>query len=175
MLPITLYDRELQFRSATNILLDQNPWISIPKVPNWKPLLNPLNENIQQVLIVSEKYLNWGPHLLTVLPNGSTAYCNLENGAWFDMGKSEKAVKGAIVLMVDFSREFSDTLFGGQISVLDVLVYDDINLVDFEVKDRYNIVKVLHNALWLSCRFTFRFAIEPTEIKPFAFYAYYLK
>jgi hypothetical protein len=163
LLPIYSYEIESKFRKTLNVLLKENPWICMPSnIPNWQKLESYPEKLPQHILFTYDRGQGLGPCLLVTLENGETALHDLASTNWYAMGKSKKVVSGAIVLLVDFSRYAGDSLFGGHISVLDVLVYDNVNLVDFEIRDRFEIAKVIENCVEPS-RFIIRCAKRPED------------
>lgn len=175
-LPLYNYDQISTLRRETNRMLEQNIYVGLPILPKWKKMEH--FENIPElpkaVLLTYERQVSYGPCLLSILPSGYSGLCNLVYGDWHHIGKCKKQVHGGIVLIVDFAKSFYDTLFGGHVTVLDVLVYDSYNLVEFDFTDRYEIVKVLNNSLELPERYQMSPALLPEKGKVDKFNIYSL-
>lgn len=174
-LPIYTFNEISLLRKTTNKLLNQNLYVGIPIIPQWKKIGEETNEVPKAVVMTAINYniqnnhLNnkfiGGPFLITIMENGKSGICDLKNGNWYFLGSTYKIVQGAIILLVDFSIEKDQCLFGGIIHIIDVLVYDDLNLSQFDWIDKYEIIKSIPLAIKFPERYNLQYAQIPTEIK----------
>ena len=131
-----------KFRKQTNKLLKQYEYVGLPLfAESWKDYRENL-KSPKAVLLTKQRDFN-SLYLISILDCGAASFLNLKNGEWYFIGQCRKLVSGAIILIVDFSKFKTNMLFGGHITLLDVLVYDNENITDFDFEQRYSVTKTI--------------------------------
>jgi len=175
-LPLYNYAEANEFRKHTNESLQQYGYCQIPIIPQWKRLIFSPTEfsKPQGVVMTYERQASFGPILITVMPNGKAAMCYLPSGLWYFIGTCQKSVEGTLVFLADYAKSFFDSAFGGHFTVIDTLVYDNLNTVDFEWKERHDITKCINDFIVFPDRFKISSAVLPQNASQDKFNIYVL-
>jgi hypothetical protein len=137
----------MDFRSFVNTSLNQHVIVAAPLIPQWKP-------GIKQYIV---KKGNPELFLLAITASGQAAYCPLTGGAFFSVGKVVTSdVKGA-VLVVTLRK--NTTFMGGIFSILDILFYDSLNVLQMPHPQRFSFA----NYIQRNIVFPSRYSIEPAR------------
>ena len=150
-----------KFRKQTNKLLRQYEYVGLPLLgESWKDY----KENLKtpKAVLLTKKKLFSNLYLLCILECGQASILDLKTSDWYFIGQCRKVVSGAIIMIVDFSK--TNTLFGGHITLMDVLVYDDENITDFDFFERFSVTKTI--PITFPSRYTQSVATVPEPGQP---------
>ena len=131
-----------KFREQTNKLLKQYEYVGLPLLnESWKDY----KENLKtpKAVLLTKKRDFGNLYLLCILECGQASILDLKTSEWYFIGQCRKVVSGAIIIIVDFSKFKTSTLFGGHITLMDVLVYDNENIADFDFYERFEVTKTI--------------------------------
>ena len=141
-IPLISNQKHFDFHKFLNTSLDQHEHVGQTEIPIWKS---------SEIGILVEKTKIENPLLLFIInPNYEATFMSLK-GTCYHVGK---VLNEPCILIIHLSRNNQYPFMGGKITILDVLYFDNENLMVLKYKDRMKQFRFLHTALNLPKRYT---------------------
>lgn len=144
-LPILSNQQHINFRKFANLGLDQHEHVAYPMIPKW---------SLASKGVLVEKSEIENPLLFIINFNFEATIMSLK-GTCYHVGN---VISQPCILVIHLFRNINHFFMGGTITILDVLFYDNENLMTFNYNDRIKQFRFLYTALKLPKRYS----INPT-------------
>lgn len=151
-IPLISHQKNLDFRKFVNLSLDQHEHVGLTTIPLWK------KSSSKGVMVKKSDIEN---PLLLVIKNDFNASIMSYKGTFYHVGKVDSEC--SCILIIHLCRDKQHSFMGGTITILDILYYDNENLIDVDYTKKMKQYRFLHNCIHLPKRYSFTCQLKKSD------------